>query len=93
MVPEALEKKGDLIIQDLCKKGMDGIHEIRVVNTDAYYYPHMTMEKCLLLAEKEKKIKYLEAYLQKCRNFSPFVSSIDGLPGTEPEATLKWIAS
>ena len=36
---------------------------------------------------------YLEAYLQQCRHFSPFVASVDGMLGVEATATLKRIAS
>ena len=36
---------------------------------------------------------YLEACIQQCRHFSPFVASVDGLLGLEATATLKSIAS
>ena len=36
---------------------------------------------------------YLEACLQQCRHFSPFVASVDGMLGVEATATLKRIAS
>ena len=36
---------------------------------------------------------YLEACLQQCRHFSPFVASVDRLLGLEATATLKTIAS
>ena len=33
--PEATEQKGDLLIRDLWKNGIDSVHDMRVVNTDA----------------------------------------------------------
>ena len=33
--PEATEQKGDLLICDLWKNGMDNVHNMRVVNTDS----------------------------------------------------------
>ena len=36
---------------------------------------------------------YLEACLQKCWHFPPFVASVDGLLRVEAKATLKRIAS
>ena len=40
-----------------------------------------------------KKKMYLEACLQQCRHFYPFVASVDRLLGVEATATLKRIAS
>ena len=66
---------------------------MRVVNTDALTYKLKEPEKCLHESEKEKKKMYLEACLQKCWHFPPFVASVDGLLGVEATATLKRIAS
>ena len=33
--PEATEHKGDLLIRDLWQNGMDSVHNMCVVNTDA----------------------------------------------------------
>ena len=64
-----------------------------VVNTDALTYQLKAPEKCLHQAEKGNKNMYLEACLQQCRHFSPFVASLDGLLAVEAMATLKRIAS
>ena len=61
---EATEQKGDLLISDLFQNGTDGVHGMRVVNTDAKSHLAKTLEKCLQEAEREKKMMYLEAYLQ-----------------------------
>ena len=58
---------------------MDSIHNMCVMNTGAISYQSKTPEKCLDNAEHEKKKKYLHACLEKRRNFTPFVASMDGI--------------
>ena len=36
--PEVTEQKGDLLIRDLWQQGTDGVHDMRVVNTEALSY-------------------------------------------------------
>ena len=91
--PEATEKKGDLLIRDLWKKGNGSVHNMRVVNTDAKTHTMKPPEKCLQEAERGKKRMYLEACLHQCRHFYPFVASVDGLTRVEATATLKMLAS
>ena len=62
------------------------------VNTDAKSHLGKQPEKCLQEAERAEKRMYLEACLQKCRHFYPFVDSVDGLLVVEATATLKRIA-
>ena len=69
------------------------VFSMRVMNTDAKSYATKTLERCLHNAAKAKKKKYLEACLQKCRQFPPFIVSVDGLLGVEAAATLKRISS
>ena len=73
-------------------QGIDSIHNIRVVNTDATYYQSKTPKKCIKTTDKDKKKNYLDACLKQCRHFTPFVVSVDSLLGVEAEATLKHIA-
>ena len=91
--PEATEQKGELLIRDLWSNGTYSVHDMSVVNTDAKYYWEKSPERCLEEAERGKKKMYLEACLQQCRHFSPFVASVDELLGVEATATLKRIAS
>ena len=91
--PEVTEQKGELLIWDLWKQGTNSVHDMRVVNTDALTYQLKEPEKCLHEAEKGKKKMYLEACLQQCRHFFPFVASVDRLLGVDTTATLKRIAS
>ena len=64
-----------------------------IVNNDALTHQMKEPKKCLHEAEKGKKKMCLEACLQQCRHFSPFVALVDGLLGVEATATLKRIAS
>ena len=57
--------------------------DIRIVNLDAGSYLHMTPEKALEKAEKEKKDFYLQACLERRRTFTPMVYYTYGIPGAE----------
>ena len=63
-------------------------------NTYAHLLHHDKLpQKCLLMEEREKKHKYLEACLRYCRHLSPFIVSVYGLLDVQAEATLKRIDS
>ena len=62
------------------------------VNTDALYHQNKSPEKCLLMAEKEKYCKYLEACHRQRYHFYQFILYVDVLLGMEAEATLIHIA-
>ena len=47
-----LEKKGDLLVRDLCQRGTDSIHGMHVVNNDALSCQIKSPKKCLQTAEK-----------------------------------------
>ena len=53
MPPEEGEDKGDLQIRGLWTQGMDNIHDIRVVNTNAVSYQSKTPEKCMDTTERK----------------------------------------
>ena len=67
--------------------------DIRIVNLDAGSYLRMTPEKALAKAEKENKDLYLQACLERRRNFTPMVYSADGIPGAEALAVQKRLAA
>ena len=66
---------------------------MHVVNTDALTHRTKDPEKCLHEAERGKNKMYLEYCLQQRRHFSPFIASLERLPGVEAKATLKRVAS
>ena len=60
-----------------------------VVNTDVKYYVKKTPERCIHEAKKAKKKNLLEACLQQCHQFFPFIVSVNGLLVVDAEDTLK----
>ena len=53
----------------------------------------MTPEKALAKAEKEKKDLYLQACLERRRNFTPMVYSSDRIPRAEALVAQKRLAA
>ena len=91
--PEATKQKGDLLIRYLWNNGTDGVHDMRLVNTDAKSYWEKSPVRYLEEVERSKKKMYLEDCLKQRQHFSPFVASVDGLLKVEAMANLKRIAS
>ena len=90
---ETTEYKGNLLIRDLWHNGTDSIHGMCVVkNMPSIIRRRLQRSACRRRSGRKIK-KYLEAYIQQRRNFSPFVASIDGLLGVEAPANLKRIVS
>ena len=67
--------------------------DIRIVNLDTGSYLRMTPEKALAKAEREKKNLYLQACLERRRNFTHMVYSVYGIPGSEALVTQKRLAT
>ena len=61
--PEFTEQKGNLLIRDLWQNGMDGVHTMRIVNTDANSHRKMDPDRCLNEVERGKKRIYMDACL------------------------------
>ena len=93
LTPEVTKQKGYILICDLWQNGMESVHGMWFLNTDAKSHIAKTPEKCLQYAERGKKRMYLEACFQQRRYFYPFVASVNGLLGVEATATLKRLAS
>ena len=62
------------------------------VNTNTSSYLHKTPQENLVVAEREKKRKYLDSCLHHRSHFSLFGISVDGMLGTEEESTPKQLA-
>ena len=89
---EVTEQKGDLLIPDLWQNGMDSVHNIRVVNTDAKSHIAKAPEKCLQEGKRGKKRMDLVTCLQQRRRIFPSFASVYGLLGVEATTTLKMLA-
>ena len=77
------EARADVSAHSFWKRGTTTMFDIRIVNLDAGSYLHMTLEKALEKAEKEKNDLYLQAFLEHIRNFTPMIYSGGGIPGAE----------
>ena len=50
----ATEHEGDLLIWNLCQRGMEIIHNMHVVNTDNLSYPNKSPDKCIQTAKTRR---------------------------------------
>ena len=73
--------------------GTTVMFDIRIVNLDVGSYLHMTLEKVLANAEKDKKYLYLQACLECKMNFTPITYPADRLPGAEALAAQKRLSA
>eukprot|EP00957_Ditylum_brightwellii_P133355 10167535-Ditylum_brightwellii.AAC.1 len=55
-------------------------------------YLNKTVDKHLLVQEKEKKDKYLPMCREQQKNFTPFVVTVDGILGREVKMMCKQLA-
>jgi hypothetical protein len=83
--------RGDVLIHGLWAQGIDCIIDIHITDVDAKSNCSKRPDRVLIVHEKEKKTKYLEACLKQCRHFTPFVVSTNGLLGKEAKTLLKKI--
>ena len=67
------ESREDVSAHGLCKRGINTMFDIRIVNLDVVSYLRMTPEKALANAEKEKRDLYLQACLERRKTFTPTV--------------------
>ena len=86
------ESRADISTHGFWKQGNTTMFDIKIVNLNTGSYLHMTPEKALAKAEKEKKDLYLQACLERRRTFTPMVYSADGTPGVEALAAQKRLA-
>ena len=62
--------KVDLLNRNLWTQGMDSVHGMCIMNTEA------------VSAKRDNKKKYIHACLNKSMQFTPFSASVDGLLGS-----------
>ena len=87
------ELRADISAHGFWKRGATAMFDIIIANLDAGSYLHMTPEKALTKADKEKKYFYLQACLERRRTFTPMVYSADRIPGAEALAAQKRLAA
>ena len=89
---ENSDQNWDVLICDLWKRGMDSIHDMRVVSTDYLSHRNKSPDKCLHTSEKDKNKKYVDSVLQQRLHLYSFVVSMGWLLGVEAKVTLKHIS-
>eukprot|EP00957_Ditylum_brightwellii_P062987 4779929-Ditylum_brightwellii.AAC.1 len=72
------EHRRDVSIRGVWQCQTDTIIEIRVTDSDTKLCCNRTIENHLKAQEKEKKKKYLYFCQENCKNFVPFVVTVDG---------------
>eukprot|EP00957_Ditylum_brightwellii_P019621 1480475-Ditylum_brightwellii.AAC.1 len=80
------------MIWHLWKHQTNCILDIHITNANAKSYISCSVESVLAVQEKEKKGKYLHAYLEQWHHFSLFVVSADGMLDHEASMVLKQIS-
>ena len=86
------EARGDVGAHGFWKRGRTTIFDIRVTDTDCRSYGNMDSRKVLERHAREKKGKYEEACLERRRDFTPMVYSVDGMAAKEARAAERRIA-
>jgi hypothetical protein len=91
--PDPRELRGDISAHGFWRRGTTAIFDVRIADTDAPTYRGQDPKKVLARHEKEKKDKYLDACIERRRQFTPLVYSVDGMMGSEARAASKRLAS
>ena len=71
--------RGDVLAHSFWSRGRGTIFDIRICDTDSMSYGTTSSTKILERYAKEKKDKYEAACLERRRDFTPLVYSVDGM--------------
>ena len=74
------ESREDVSIHGFWKWGTSTLFDMNIVNLYTGSYLCQTYEKALAMADKEKKDKYFQPYLERRHIFTPMVYSKDIIP-------------
>jgi hypothetical protein len=86
------EARGDVGAHGFWKRGRTTIFDVMICDTDAKSYGNRTSKKVLEGAALRKKSKYEEACLERRRDFTPMIYSVDGMADKHARAAEKRIA-
>jgi hypothetical protein len=86
------EARGDVGAHGFWKRGRTTIFDVQVCDTDAKSYGNRESKKVLESAARRKKDKYEEACLERRRDFTPMIYSVDGMADKHARAAEKRIA-
>jgi hypothetical protein len=86
------EARGDVLAHGFWQRARGTVFDIRLCDTDARSYGNTDSSKILERAAKEKKTKYEAACLERRRDFTPLIYSVDGLASKDTRAAEKRLA-
>jgi hypothetical protein len=86
------EARGDVGAHGFWKRGRTTIFDIQVCDTDAKSYGNRESKKVLEAAARKKKVKYEEACLERRRDFTPMLYSVDGMAEKHTRAAERRVA-
>jgi hypothetical protein len=86
------EARGDIGAHGFWKRGSTTIFDIQVCDTDSKSYGNRNSKKVLEGAAHRKKDKYEEACLERRRDFTPMIYSVNGMADKHARAAEKRIA-
>ncbi len=84
--------RGDVGAHGFWKQGRTAIFDVQVCDTDAKSYGNRKSKKVLEGAARRKKDKYEEACLERRRDFTPMIYSVDGMADKHACAAERRIA-
>ena len=87
------ESREEVIAHSFWKRGTTKMFDIQIFNLHTGLYLHMTPEKALAKAEKERKDLYLQACLECIHTFTTMFYYMYGIPGAEALAAQKRLAA
>ena len=88
-----VEARGDVAVFNFWQRGTTAIFDVHVTDTNSPSYKAHNPLTILARQEKAKKDKYVQPCIERRRQFTPLVFSVDGLVATEAEAACKHLAA
>ena len=86
------EARGDVLAHGFWNCGRGTVFDVRICDTDSRSYGNTSSSKILERHAKEKKDKYETACLDRRRDFTPLVYSVDGMASKDTRMAERRIA-
>ncbi|KAL7474033.1 hypothetical protein ACHAW6_000033 [Cyclotella cf. meneghiniana] len=86
------EALGDVLAHGFWNRGKGTVFNVCICDTDSHSYGNTSLRKIRERHAKEKKDKYETACLDCCRDFTPLVSSVDGMASNDRQMAKRRIA-
>ncbi len=86
------EARGDVGVHGFWKRGRTTIFDVQVCDTDAKSYGNCESKKVLESAARRKKDKYEGACLERRRDFTPMIYSVNSMANKHARAAKRLIA-